>query len=158
MRAGPAGNEIMGHEFHYARTLSVGDEPLVDCRDAGRGRARRRRAPRLGERHVLPRHQRETDMTAVAPAVRRDLPQDLPRPRAVAPRRAPLPHRSGAETLLDDLIELATHAPSVGLSQPWRFVKVKSPERRRAVWEELRQGQRAALAGYEGEQRANYCR
>ena len=39
------------------------------------------------------------------------------------------------EKLLDDLIELATHAPSVGLSQPWRFVKVKSPQRRRAVWE-----------------------
>jgi cobyrinic acid a,c-diamide synthase len=31
---GRAGNEIMGHEFHYARTLSSGDEPLVDCRDA----------------------------------------------------------------------------------------------------------------------------
>ena len=30
---GPAGSEIMGHEFHYARTLSVGDEPLADCRD-----------------------------------------------------------------------------------------------------------------------------
>ena len=30
---GPAGTEIMGHEFHYARTLSAGDEPLVDCRD-----------------------------------------------------------------------------------------------------------------------------
>jgi cobyrinic acid a,c-diamide synthase len=30
---GHAGTEIMGHEFHYARTLSIGDEPLVDCRD-----------------------------------------------------------------------------------------------------------------------------
>jgi len=30
---GHAGNEIMGHEFHYASTLSIGDEPLVDCRD-----------------------------------------------------------------------------------------------------------------------------
>jgi cobyrinic acid a,c-diamide synthase len=30
---GAAGNEIMGHEFHYARTLSIGDEALVDCRD-----------------------------------------------------------------------------------------------------------------------------
>jgi cobyrinic acid a,c-diamide synthase len=30
---GRAGNEIRGHEFHYARTLSIGDEPLVDCRD-----------------------------------------------------------------------------------------------------------------------------
>jgi cobyrinic acid a,c-diamide synthase len=24
----------MGHEFHYASVLQVGDEPLVDCRDA----------------------------------------------------------------------------------------------------------------------------
>jgi cobyrinic acid a,c-diamide synthase len=31
---GPAGGEIMGHEFHYARVLSVGDESLVDCQDA----------------------------------------------------------------------------------------------------------------------------
>jgi cobyrinic acid a,c-diamide synthase len=30
---GRVGNEIRGHEFHYARTLSTGDEPLVDCRD-----------------------------------------------------------------------------------------------------------------------------
>jgi cobyrinic acid a,c-diamide synthase len=30
---GRAGTEIRGHEFHYARTLSTGDEPLVDCRD-----------------------------------------------------------------------------------------------------------------------------
>ncbi|MGQ0581788.1 MAG: cobyrinate a,c-diamide synthase [Reyranella sp.] len=31
---GSAGMEIMGHEFHYASTLSAGDEPLVACRDA----------------------------------------------------------------------------------------------------------------------------
>ncbi len=31
---GPAGEAIMGHEFHYASVLRVGDEPLVDCRDA----------------------------------------------------------------------------------------------------------------------------
>jgi cobyrinic acid a,c-diamide synthase len=31
---GTIGGEIMGHEFHYARILSVGDEPLVDCQDA----------------------------------------------------------------------------------------------------------------------------
>jgi len=30
---GLAGNDITGHEFHYARTLSIGDEKLVDCRD-----------------------------------------------------------------------------------------------------------------------------
>ncbi len=31
---GKAGGEILGHEFHYARVISAGDEPLVECRDA----------------------------------------------------------------------------------------------------------------------------
>ena len=31
---GTAGETVMGHEFHYASVLEVGDEPLVDCRDA----------------------------------------------------------------------------------------------------------------------------
>ncbi|MFI5001726.1 MAG: cobyrinate a,c-diamide synthase, partial [Reyranellales bacterium] len=34
---GAAGAEILGHEFHYARVLAAGDEPLVDCRDAAGG-------------------------------------------------------------------------------------------------------------------------
>ena len=51
------------------------------------------------------------------------------------------------EALLDDLIEIATHAPSVGLSQPWRFVKVNSPERRRAVWESFAKANERAIAG-----------
>ena len=54
------------------------------------------------------------------------------------------------EKLLDDLIELATHAPSVGLSQPWRFVKVKSPERRRAVWESFAKANEKALRRLRG--------
>ena len=32
---GAAGMEILGHEFHYARTVSSNDQTLVDCRDAG---------------------------------------------------------------------------------------------------------------------------
>jgi cobyrinic acid a,c-diamide synthase len=31
---GVAGSDVMGHEFHYAAVLEVGDEALVDCRDA----------------------------------------------------------------------------------------------------------------------------
>lgn len=31
---GPAGETVMGHEFHYASVLQAGGEPLVDCRDA----------------------------------------------------------------------------------------------------------------------------
>jgi 5,6-dimethylbenzimidazole synthase len=60
------------------------------------------------------------------------------------------------EKLIDDLIELATHAPSVGFSQPWRFVKVKSPERRRAVWENFARANERALEGYDGDQKKNY--
>lgn len=60
------------------------------------------------------------------------------------------------EKLLHDLIELATHAPSVGFSQPWRFVKVQSTERRRAVWESFAKANERALGGYEGEQGAAY--
>ena len=31
---GRAGDVVLGHEFHFATVLRVGDEPLVDCRDA----------------------------------------------------------------------------------------------------------------------------
>ena len=31
---GPAGGVVLGHEFHFASVVRVGDEPLVDCRDA----------------------------------------------------------------------------------------------------------------------------
>src|SRR5499427_2351691 len=62
------------------------------------------------------------------------------------------------DKVLDDLIEIATHAPSVGLSQPWRFVKVKSPERRRAVWESFAKANERAIAGYEDVQHATYAK
>jgi 5,6-dimethylbenzimidazole synthase len=60
------------------------------------------------------------------------------------------------EKLIDDLIEIGTHAPSVGLSQPWRFVKVKSAGRRHAVWENFAKANERALQGYEGDQKKNY--
>jgi cobyrinic acid a,c-diamide synthase len=31
---GAAGTEVLGHEFHYARTVLASGDPLVDCRDA----------------------------------------------------------------------------------------------------------------------------
>ncbi|WIM10299.1 5,6-dimethylbenzimidazole synthase [Enhydrobacter sp.] len=66
-------------------------------------------------------------------------------------RRDPVPER-----LIDDLIELATHAPSVGFSQPWRFVKVRSAQRRQFVWESFAAANARALEGYDGAQRATY--
>jgi len=67
-------------------------------------------------------------------------------------RPDPLP--SGA---LDRLIAVACLAPSVGLSQPWRFVTVESAERRRAVLDDFTACNAAALASQEGEQATRYA-
>ena len=67
-------------------------------------------------------------------------------------RRDPLPRER-----IDTLIEIATHAPSVGLSQPWRFVHVDSPERRLAVIKSFTDANERALAGYSGEKQETYA-
>ena len=62
-----------------------------------------------------------------------------------------------ARERIDALLEVASHAPSVGLSQPWRFVHVESVERRRAVVGSFTQANEQALAGYAGEKHAIYA-
>jgi 5,6-dimethylbenzimidazole synthase len=62
-----------------------------------------------------------------------------------------------ARERIDALIEVASHAPSVGLSQPWRFVHVESPDRRRAVVKSFTDANDRALAGYSGEKQAIYA-
>jgi 5,6-dimethylbenzimidazole synthase len=62
-----------------------------------------------------------------------------------------------ARERIDAVVEIATHAPSVGLSQPWRFVHVESPERRLAVINSFSDANRNALAGYSGEKHAIYA-
>jgi 5,6-dimethylbenzimidazole synthase len=58
---------------------------------------------------------------------------------------------------VDRLIATACLAPSVGLSQPWRFVIVDSPDRRRAVRDDFAASNAAALASYADEQAARYA-
>lgn len=58
---------------------------------------------------------------------------------------------------IDALLEVASHAPSVGLSQPWRFVHVVSPDRRAAVVASFTDANEKALQGYAGEQQAIYA-
>jgi 5,6-dimethylbenzimidazole synthase len=60
--------------------------------------------------------------------------------------------------LIHALLELASHAPSVGHCQPWRFVLVESAERREAVKSSFAAANASALDGYAGEQRAQYAR
>lgn len=59
--------------------------------------------------------------------------------------------------LVHSLIELASHAPSVGNCQPWRFVLVEDDARRRAVADSFRRVNADALQGYTGEKQALYA-
>lgn len=60
--------------------------------------------------------------------------------------------------LIEDLVCVAAHAPSVGNSQPWRFVSVETPAAREAVIANFNCCNRAALDDYEGERAALYAR
>jgi 5,6-dimethylbenzimidazole synthase len=68
-------------------------------------------------------------------------------------RRDPLPAGT-----LERLIDLACLAPSVGLSQPWRFVVVDDPVRRAAVRDNFERCNADALAAQSPERTAAYAR
>ena len=68
-------------------------------------------------------------------------------------RRDPLP-----AGVLEALIELACLAPSVGLSQPWRFVVVDDPRVRAAIRENFAACNAQALAAQAGERASLYAR
>jgi 5,6-dimethylbenzimidazole synthase len=59
---------------------------------------------------------------------------------------------------VERLIELASLAPSVGLSQPWRFVVVDDPDRRAAVRRNFVAANAAALAAQTPERAVQYAR
>src|SRR5262245_38813447 len=59
---------------------------------------------------------------------------------------------------IEQFIELAGCQPSVGFSQPWRFVIVDDPSRRRAVLAEFKACNTAALKSFSGELAARYAR
>ena len=68
-------------------------------------------------------------------------------------RREPLP-----EGAIERLIETACLAPSVGLSQPWRFVLVEATERRAAIRANFAKCNAAALAAQAPDRAAHYAR
>jgi 5,6-dimethylbenzimidazole synthase len=68
-------------------------------------------------------------------------------------RRDALPRGS-----LERLIELACLAPSVGLSQPWRFVIVDTPACRAAIRANFETCNAKALAAQSGQRAAGYAR
>lgn len=60
--------------------------------------------------------------------------------------------------LIAHLLALADYAPSVGLSQPWRFVAIDDKDRRQAVIGSFERCNADALAAYDGEHKSLYAR
>ena len=61
------------------------------------------------------------------------------------------------ELILAEVLRDACLAPSVGNSQPWRFVRVSDPGRRELVRESFSRCNARAAVGYSGEQAALYA-
>jgi 5,6-dimethylbenzimidazole synthase len=68
-------------------------------------------------------------------------------------KRDPLPPGT-----LERLLNIAALAPSVGLSEPWRFVVVESDSRRQSIRACFNKTNQEALRGYSGERAALYAR
>ncbi|GBE42896.1 MAG TPA: 5,6-dimethylbenzimidazole synthase [Rhizobiales bacterium] len=60
--------------------------------------------------------------------------------------------------LIRHLLELADLAPSVGLSQPWRFVAVEDEAARGTILASFERCNAQALEGYDGDEKALYAR
>jgi 5,6-dimethylbenzimidazole synthase len=60
------------------------------------------------------------------------------------------------EALFMELLDAAHHAPSVGLSQPWRFVRVDGEHRRQAVIAEFQRANDEASGVYDTERARLY--
>jgi 5,6-dimethylbenzimidazole synthase len=63
-----------------------------------------------------------------------------------------------APSLIEELVRRAALAPSVGNSQPWRFVSIETPALREAIIANFQACNAAALKSYEGERAALYAR
>jgi len=68
-------------------------------------------------------------------------------------RRDPVP-----EAVLDHLLAVTCATPSVGLSQPWRFMRIDAPERREAVRQEFMLRNAEALAARSATDNTAYAR
>ncbi len=60
--------------------------------------------------------------------------------------------------LLQEILEWSKFSPSVGLSEPWRFVRVTSPEIRKEIRNNFERSNADALVGYSGERATRYAR
>ena len=59
--------------------------------------------------------------------------------------------------VIEEIFAAAELAPSVGNSQPWRWVEVRSPETRAEVRANFHEANTAALSGYSGDRAKHYA-
>ena len=85
------------------------------------------------------------------------IPERPCRSHAVAARRAPLRSNPVDEAVLQECLDAFLMAPSVGLSEPWRIVRLRSRTARDAALKNYQTENRQALAGYDGEKAALYA-
>ncbi|MBD5603605.1 MAG: 5,6-dimethylbenzimidazole synthase [Candidatus Eremiobacteraeota bacterium] len=79
--------------------------------------------------------------------------------RAIALRRDVRAEFSGdpvPDEVLERVLDAAHHAPSVGLSQPWRFIVVRSLETRRSVHDAFRRANAEAATDYDAQTASQY--
>jgi len=62
------------------------------------------------------------------------------------------------ETLLHECLQLANLSPSVGLSQPWRFIDLRDSARRQSIIDNFEKCNAEALADYHGNDKSSYAR
>ena len=62
------------------------------------------------------------------------------------------------DSLVVDCLKLANMAPSVGLSQPWRFIQLCDPVRRQMIIDSFEKCNADALADYHGDTKTAYAR
>ena len=150
---GRAGTRLRGHEFHYASIETSGDDAaFAQVSDAYGGNAGSSGRPaRPGVRQFLS-PDRGGIMTATlrprgAARFRRGIPGRAGDPDRMAPGRAAVQRRGRYPTaLIEHLLDLAQLSPSVGNSQPWRWVRVDSPGRARRDPRQLPRQQRGRAA------------
>ncbi|HUA09422.1 MAG TPA: 5,6-dimethylbenzimidazole synthase [Candidatus Acidoferrales bacterium] len=62
-----------------------------------------------------------------------------------------------ADETIAQLVQETALSPSVGYAQPWRFVRVVTPQRRQAIADSFERANADALRGYNGDDAAKYA-
>lgn len=96
----------------------------------------------------------QPDRNALSKECRRGLYETIARRRDMRRFRSdPIPDETLAR-----ILAAADQAPSVGFSQPWNFLLIRSVEKRTELWHHVDEERKRAAEEFEGERRAAYLK